>query len=171
MEAKVCKTCGLSKQISCFWKLKTGRYGVWAHCIECEKIRLRQRYINNRQQYLSRAAEYRKTEAGKQAKTRYSQSEKGRERNIKYLKEYNSSGKVSQKRKSNASALREKALQNRVKISNGYARRIIKTLSGGVLRKSDIPDNLVEIKRQSLFLKRLLRQKQQEYEHNTTTNI
>ena len=171
METKVCKTCGLVKELSFFWQLKTGKYGVQAHCIGCAKIRLNHRYIKNREQVLLDSAKYRNTDAGKKSKKRYYQSEKGIERNIRYLKEYRLNEDVRTNRRNNIIHIRERDKQNRINLSCGYVRQIIKTLSGGILMHHEIPDSLMETKRQSLFLKRLLKQKKQKNEQNHTTDI
>lgn len=165
MGAKVCKICAVEKPVSLFYKSKSCSDGLQSHCIYCERVRQRHYYVKNRNHFLSKAAKYRKTEAGIKSKRKYAQSEKGRSRNAKYLKFYN---KIAY----DVVKWRETSRRNREKLTNGYVKQVIISLCEGVLTRSDIPDALVEIKRQSIFLKRLVRQKKQQNEQSdTTTNI
>ena len=159
MEMKTCKMCGENKQLSCFYKLKTGKSGVQANCMDCAKVLMSQRYISNRQYYLLKAEEYRRSDAGKESRKKYSKSQKGRDRQINYLKRYRLRDQVRQVRAQHIEMFREKARQNRAMLTSGYVRQVIKTLSSGVLTPCEIPDSLVEAKRHSIFLKRLLKQK------------
>ena len=61
MEVKVCYKCKLSKSIDEFAINKKRPDGLNSQCKSCHKEYRRQHYLNNKQKYINKASEYRKS--------------------------------------------------------------------------------------------------------------
>lgn len=171
METKTCKTCGVEKSLCFFYKSKTGKLGVSAHCIDCTKKLHKDYYMQNRDRLILKASEYKKTENGIKAQEKYLKTEKARNTYIEYLRKYRQKEEVKIRYIKNRDKRLQREYNTRERVSLGYAKQIIKTLSNGVLRHKDIPDSIAELKQHSLRLKRLLKQKKQKDEQHNTTDI
>lgn len=79
---KSCKTCGLPKDISGYYKATRTLDGLRGSCIDCEKEKMRQRYLANKDSYKKAAEKYRQSEKGKlvhkEASSRFRKTEKGK---------------------------------------------------------------------------------------------
>lgn len=79
---KTCKTCGLAKDISNYYKAIRTIDGLRGSCIDCEKVKMRQRYLANKDSYKKAAEKYRRSEKGKrvhkEANSRFRRTEKGK---------------------------------------------------------------------------------------------
>lgn len=56
-------------------------------------------------------------------------------------------------------------------VDDSYAKDLIYKKTNGALKTREIPPELIELQRQSIILKRTIKQKQQENEQHNTTNV
>lgn len=79
---KACKTCGLTKGFSGYYKAAGTKDGLRGSCIDCEKEKMHRRYLLNKNSYKKAAEDYRRSERGKsvhkEASSRFRRTEKGK---------------------------------------------------------------------------------------------
>jgi len=162
METIVCQTCGAEKGESKF--VRRGLQKKPALCRACyaKRPEQRDRCKKNMQNYRANL-DFKKKESD--AKRVSYQKKEVNERYKQYSKEY---------RKTPQGSISEKKYQNRrtEQAYDSYIKSCICKKTQGILKAREIPEQLIEIERQSLILKRTIKQKQKEDEqHNTTTDL
>lgn len=142
---KTCPQCKTEKPIDLFYLMKSGKHD--SVCIECKKANSRAEHWANREEKLAQMkARYQSTratpkkepitaeakdKANKAAKARYRTSKKGRE------------AQARERQKETA------------ELGNRYVRRLL--IQKTTLRSADIPQQLVQMKRDELTLRRMAR--------------
>jgi len=152
---KVCSVCKTEKRLSLFYKNKREKDGRQRVCSDCQKIRNReyQKKYRESEKYKERAREYqrafRESEKGREYKRIYRKTDKYRS----WVKNYNKSP-TARKNKSNAKKLRSTGLYD------SYVKHQINKQLG--IPKSEITPELIELKRQLILSKRMIKEKQNE---------
>ena len=178
METKKCSKCGEVKAVSNFNKCKTNKDGYMSYC----KICFKQYYQANKEKIKEQQKQYYQAnkEKIKEQQKQYGQANKGKfkERMKKYYqtnkeklkekkKEYYQANKEKLKekqkeyRQANKKKLKEKMKKyrqgDRDKLVDSYIKSIINKQTNGMLKAKDIPQELIELKRNNLILKRKIK--------------
>ena len=130
---KICSKCKEQKSIDMFHKHKRTKDGIRTRCKSCELECVREYQKNNRKKYL---------------KSRRKSYLKHRDKNRKYAKQYSKKDEVRKKRL-------KKYKQDSEEISDLYIKEIL-TSHSKILCYKDIPQWLIEAKRQEIKLKRTI---------------
>ena len=83
---------------------------------------------------------------------------------IEYVKKYRDNASVKER-------LNGYQRQRNAVADDSYAKQLIYKRTNGALKATDIPQELVELQRQSILLKRTIKQKKQKNEQHSATNI
>jgi len=154
--AKVCTKCGVEKELTEFHKEKSKKYGVRNQCKTCVCKRMMEYYANPevKVKINKRMREYR---ANPEAKA------KAKEHQRKYRSNPEVKVKINKRRAKPEAKIKNRKLIKRLvaEIAPFYAKTLLVVQSGGILKRSEIPESLIDLKRQSLTLKRQLKQKTQ----------
>lgn len=169
---KTCTKCGESKLLEEYYRDKKTRDGRTYTCKECVKeYRQRSDVKERRRNYL---IEYRQRPGVKQkereAVKKYQSKPGNRERKIKRDRERRRRPKVKEQIRAytRSQAVKDRQSQRNKAdaeaLTDYYISKIIYIQSGKVIPHSEAPPELIELKRQSIKLKRLIKQKQDEQE-------
>jgi hypothetical protein len=184
MLMKFCNGCGFEKELDRFYKQKVGKYGVSSICKECcrvhsrlyhQKPEIKERYKKNQKLYGQRPevkerdrsakVEWRKCESNRKkiierAKNKYlANSEKFRiERRIAYK---NNPEKFKQNQKIRGE-------KDRKLLNDIYLKSLLRRQSKFSLSAIDFDNDIIELKRNAIILKRELKNKQND---TTGTNL
>jgi len=130
-----------------------------------EKIKERKKkyYQVNKEKTLEHNKQYRQAnkEKIKERKKKYYQANK--EKTLEHSKQYRQANKEKieqynkQYRQANKEKLKEKSKDNRNKLVDPYIKTIISKQTNGMLKAKDIPQELIELKRNNIILKRKIK--------------
>ena len=174
MRTKKCTKCGEVKAVSEFHKDKYSKDGFFDECKECRK----KYYQANKEKILEYDKQYRQAnkekikeyskkyyQANKEKRKKYRQANKEKIKEQK--KKYRQANKEKEKeqKKKYYQANKEKILEyskkycqdNRNKLADPYVIDIIRHQTNSMLKAKDIPQELIELKRNSLILKRKIK--------------
>lgn len=175
---KLCTKCGAEKELSCFSKNKKSKDGLRHHCKLCESKRSRRYRIANadkikessRKYYLNNADNFK--EYGKKYSISAADKIKKRQKNYRIsnavqIKEGIKMYQLSHGEKIRATKRKYYATNPKAKIASQnrrtksvqqlqdcYVNRLLVKQTNGILKASEIPNELIETKRSILLLKR-----------------
>lgn len=177
---KVCKKCGEEKADGDFQR-KGGKCP--GQCEACYRKKIKE--YNSRPDVRERARAFHKTPDAKERAKDYRQRPDVRERRrlqhrgeslarsrrpeVKDVaKEYNRRPEVKERLSKWAKAYFSAQTNS---VGDQYVKHIIRRKTKGILKAKDIPSGLIEAQRQSLILKRTIKQKQQQNEQHDPTDV
>lgn len=188
---KLCSGCKEVKSISLFHKLKLGKYGVASACKACTSEYRKQKYPIFRQQRIEKMRAYSKTEQARDVRKKYDvrpevkakhrsydkyRKKRDKDKILKRMRAYNQREEVKHRMREWARSadvrdrIKFRHKEHRIELHDNYVKEVISKQSNGILKFNEIPENLIDAKRQSLILKRTIKQKQDE-QHNNTTDL
>ena len=178
MQTKKCSKCGEVKAVSEFYKNKYIKDRFCNHCKKCMK----QYYQSNKEKVLEQSKKYYQANNEKikerQKQYRQANNEKMKQYNKQYYQANNEKMKERQKqyrqannekmkqynkqyRQANKEKIKEQRKQyrqdDRNKLADSYIKDLIRNQTNGMLKAKDIPQELIELKRNNIILKRKIK--------------
>ena len=149
-QTKTCKDCVAVKPINCFDKVKKTKAGFVYRgtCKECRNEKVRLDRITNPEKYRQRERNKKANNPEKYQRLRQDWLLASKEKRLTYQREY--------RKKKHVETLNW-AMAHRQNLNDSYIRDLLVGKSN-ILSAKDIPQNLVEIKRAELRIKRQLKE-------------
>jgi len=163
MQTKKCSKCGEVKAVSEFYKDKYSKDGVRSSCKECKK----QYYKANNEKILGQKKQHYKANKKKIKKYNKQYQQANKEKIKEHRKQYYQANKeqIKEYNKQYYQANNEQIIEQKKqydqdninKLGDTYIKDIIRKQTNGMLKASDMPEELIELKRNNIILKRKIK--------------
>ena len=142
---KICTKCGKNKPLNEFDRQKSHKDGLSSHCKKCIKFNHAQYNEKNKEMLKEKRREWKKLNPDylREYEQKYKLSGKKAEKDARYRLKHKESRCIKRKRQAD-------------KLSNSYIKRLL--YRKGILFSNDMPEGLIELKKETIKLHRLIKQ-------------